>query len=773
MLFDFSNLFSWLWDAISIIPKIVYYLCVSGMSLLDVAQLALRKMAGLDVYYIGDSATPQTGDIALSFVRSIFDKNTQYPAIKNAFWSLVILSVILLIITTIIAVVRQEYMPGDEESKEKPQNSKIHVMARSVKSLFLFLIVPVSVIFGLTLSDIFLRAIDSATSAGPVGGTLFAKESIKDKLVGTAIYDGSVVTYTYMELFGIDNLVGDLTGFSSPATGTVTFSGVVFKIGAYTANRVRLNDEYKVLTPTGVANLTYYELLKADENYISNFGIFNQADSPAEAAQMIDEAFAANARLKNPERVIVDGVADNFNSRLIFGFGAAKARSFSKFNIALVWYYYDLWQFNFLVAFAVLVIMLKLMVKITAGLMKRIIEMVALFIISPPIVAVMPLDGGKAFGEWRKNFIGKALGAYGAIIGMNLFFLILPYLNEIKFFAAGTGIGFNIEGAIAMVNLVFSTIFIVTGLVVVESFIELLSGIVGSESLAKTGGELVGKVGDTMAKSGKYLGGAAGFTTKLATSPFTLTAKATHLDKWAANKLQDSKRRKREKRLGEETTNKFNEQFQEAWNDDLAVKAYDENASNNKGYKDDMTRAYQQRQNKDLSYDEWIQSQEGQAARDQAAQANGLQTFESFKNLETETSRQVFNKMRNDSFDQTYPELAAEAAKTKRKGAIASEIGEVAKHFSGYASNFPLLVSGVLERNDKQGFKSMIMAFQGKTAKQIELEEIYTRIKDEESQKAIVQEESRKEQEKQYTSALEKKIGKLSDEVEKLKRRQD
>ena len=65
---------------LNIIPKFMYFLCVTLMSLIDAMQYVVRKLAGLDVYYIDGVA--QSGDIAYGFIRSIFDTETKYPAIK-------------------------------------------------------------------------------------------------------------------------------------------------------------------------------------------------------------------------------------------------------------------------------------------------------------------------------------------------------------------------------------------------------------------------------------------------------------------------------------------------------------------------------------------------------------------------------------------------------------------------------------------------------------------------------------------------------------------
>lgn len=797
---SWGGILDFLLEIVSVIPKTVYYLSVAAMSLMDIVQLLLRKVAGLDAHYIGDSSEPITGDIALSFIKSIFDKNTTFPAIRNAFWALVILGLILLIVTTIIAIIRQEYMPGDEESKERPSNNKIFIISRSLKSLFLFLIVPVSAIFGLMLSDVFLVALDSATTSSEVGGALLTNSQITQNLLPMDIQgtNGKVTaTYEYMDIFG----------FGDFPTTTVTFSGMVFKSGAYIANRVRINDTYAVDEST---KKDYYNLIKDGD--ISNFEIFNKVstDNPAEMAQLIDEAFAANVKLRTPAALEREGVAANFKSKLIYG-QDGQVSHFSKFNVGLVWYYYNLWQYNFLVAFAFIVICLKLLVKIIMGLMRRIIELVALFIISPPIVAIMPLDGGKAFGEWRKNFIQKALAAYGSIIGMNLFFLILPYINEIKFFSAeAMGLTFwNASSAIGMINLIISTVFMIAGLVTVEGFIELLSGIIGSESAAKTGGEMVGKVGDTIAKSAKYTGAAAGLATKLVTAPAAIPFKLAGGDKAlakAGNKIKQGV--KRGIAFGGKKGQKARSEIAKKWHKEGAQKSYNSMLDKNESYNDSMNDAFKNRTTgQSMSYDDWREkTEEGKNASSDAinrfnstakpkdqiqsfaefrkgrkigedGRSSASDAFSTYQKQEMDSQAQTFN----DAFTIRREAVARTASPAGQffntvGGALGKEMLQVGKHANAFASNFQPLFNEAFERANKQGMKSMIMAFQGKTAKEIELSEIQTRIRDEEAMKAEVNEEERRKAEKKRLAeeskneADRKKIKEHDKDIKDLKK---
>lgn len=476
----------WLQGLISIFPKLVYYLTMAFVTVLDVFQFAIRKLAGLDVYYV-DGVTEQTGDVALSFIRAIFDANSNMPAIKNAFWSLVILGVIMLVIATIIATIRTEYSGGD--------NSKNKVISNAIKSMFLFFIVPISVLFGLMLSDAFLVAIDKATSTAGGASTLLTSE-VTSKLQASNV--NGQTTYTNYDIFK-----------GAIPSNTQTLSGIVFQTAAFSANRVRINQDFDG-TP-------FAEHIKAGT--IGNLGIFQYADTVEERAKMIDEAFAHN--------VVFNASAGDVKLNLgafkdMAGVGPwtatdnMRVTNLSKFNVSLVWVYYDLWHFNYVIAFAFIYVLMKIMTNIVIGLMKRLIELVTLFMISPPIVAIMPLDDGKTFSRWRENFLARALSVIGVIVGFNIFFLLLPYIQQINFLDPTIG-------AFRFVNLLINSVIMIVALQSIESMIAIISKMVGADDPNKAGGTLVKEVGDTVKRAGVLAGGAAGIAVTGITSVGTKT----------------------------------------------------------------------------------------------------------------------------------------------------------------------------------------------------------------------------------------------------------
>lgn len=755
----------WLSELFSLIPKFMYFLCATLMSLIDSLQFVLRKLAGLDVYYVDGKA--QTGDITLNFIKSVFDPETKYPALKNTFWALVIFGFILLVIATIIAIIRQEYMPSGEDMKEKPSNNKLAIVKRGVKSIFLFLIVPVSCIFGLMFSDVILYALDTITS-GTANGVLSSASNV----IAIETASNGQQTYSHFDFF-----------WSHRPTTTTTFSGSMFKAAAYEANRIRQGESYE--DQDGNVKTFYEYIIQGD---ITNFGVFNTGSTLEECAQILDDAFANCIKLKSEQPIKTDGpmkgfFGGNFSFTLRNNQGI---QYFSKFNVGLVYYYYDLWYFNFLIAFAGLIICIKLFYNIIMGLMKRIIELVGLFIISPPIIAIMPLDGGKAFSNWKGNFISKALAAYGAIVGMNVFFLIMPYLNEIDLF----------EPKLDLLNTIFSCLFIIVGLITIESFIGILSGLIGADDPAKAGAELSGKVGDALAKSAKLTGAAAGFGVKAATLPFRGLKQIGHgvdvglrrksLAKKYMSQGMNKKMAKRTARQEEtllKSKQRFNrglknlgnaltttigtrrglkQDFQNKWNNGGAEEAYDKYISNTDEFRDELNKAYEARDAKfkDKNLDEWLETGEGKGYRKflvkyaQAGHMNTVQSLAKFKHdagsLDAKGKRinavdgSVGAEAFESAFEESYESGMKEhqGAKFRTAAGIAKFTG--IKNITSAGSLFLDEVKSGMVQGGKGGFASMMKAFKGLSAKQIEQEELIKKLQKEEKIKVQIQENERK-----------------------------
>lgn len=94
-------------------------------------------------------------------------------------------------------------------------------------------------------------------------------------------------------------------------------------------------------------------------------------------------------------------------------------------------------SFNFWTAYLVVIVMLVAIIFSMLGLVKRIFDIVMLFMILPLIAATIPLDDGARFKSWRDTVVSKVVLAYGAILSINVFLLIIPTISGIDFTELG------------------------------------------------------------------------------------------------------------------------------------------------------------------------------------------------------------------------------------------------------------------------------------------------------------------------------------------------
>ncbi len=495
------GIFDWIGEffkeLFNLIPKVIYLLYASLACVIDVLQLFFRKLAGLDVYYVDGKAV--SGDLVTNFIAGILGINInatdgvtfEYSALTTVFWSFVVFGIIIAFMSTIVAIVKSHYTYDDKSAKGPMQ----YVYAAG-KAIINMVAVPIIVVLGLYVSQGILTALDTmtSTSSGSVvsmygSDKLGLIQSVDTVKSATGLSKNK--TYIYYDIFGFGGaisygnnpnmLTAKAKDLALIGAQNQTFSGSLFKVSAYNANRARIG-QYKISS----------NILGTASN---EYTLFGNAETDDELANMIDTAFACNLHMdgwhwaNNWGSISSDKYFTNF---LIKG-GSA----FSKFNVGLVWYYYDLWQFNFIVGFAGCIVCATLFVNIIMGLIARLFMCIGLFLVAPPLFGLAPLDNGNAGKSWRQNFMKQALMAYGAVVGMNIFFLILPYMNEIDFFN------------IAIADYFAQTLVIIVGLITVKAFISVLSGLIGAEDANKSGEGIAEEVGTVAGKATKMTVGAA------------------------------------------------------------------------------------------------------------------------------------------------------------------------------------------------------------------------------------------------------------------------
>ncbi len=514
-----TNISDFITGIFALIPQYLYFFYTCIASVLDLFQFVIRKLAGLDSYYVNGVETD--GDLLSQFINGILGLNGSYSALNTVFWSLVIFGAIVLVVGLIMSLIKAHY--NYDSKKSRPSA----ILGKGLKAIGTFAIVPLVTVFGVYLSSILLQALDNITASSSSGNTasVYANSSGDYSQVFRADEDEwGNQTYISYDFFG-----------SHAPTGHQSFSGLLFQAAAHDANRVRYGG---------------YTASLAGEAW-TDCGIFNSTLSSdqgqtEDVANMIDYAFMNNLTLSSPQTA---SVLQSESMMLMSSFrywqsaiwylGTINFDNFSKYNVGLVWYYYNLWQFNFIIGFLGVIIAVTLFFNIVFGLVVRLIEATALFLVVGPIVAIMPLDDGAAFKKWRKEFVGDVIMAYGAIVGVNLLFMLLPYLQAITFFNS------------TVLNAIMNMIFVIVGLLAAKQTVTLLSNLIGGKDAYKVGEEAKKEAGKANLLSVKNVATVVALGAKVAKFVPAASLAASKVEKVAQKVRQNEVRKAQNKRATE------------------------------------------------------------------------------------------------------------------------------------------------------------------------------------------------------------------------------
>ena len=297
------------------------------------------------------------------------------------------------------------------------------------------------------------------TAIGPVVGKAF-KALFAFIFVPLVCYFGVFVSN------GLLKTVDEATRIN----GATTISGQVFAASAMNANRARIDADF-------ASKLANDEVLNFNGTFVDDNN--SQYVNSKTAAEKIDDAFA----IKLTANTIITASQDDYS----FMFHQASPgfiTNFDYMNTDLVFVYYDLLKFNWLFAFVSCFFIMAALLVASLGVIQRLFEITLLFIISPPFIALMPLDDGKAYKEWAKNFIQSTVVMYGTVVALNIFFIIAPVLQTIDLFGSPEEIATYGQLTCDLFNAIAHILFIMCGSLMIKEASNLITKLVtGSDKV--------------------------------------------------------------------------------------------------------------------------------------------------------------------------------------------------------------------------------------------------------------------------------------------------
>ena len=160
---------------------------------------------------------------------------------------------------------------------------------------------------------------------------------------------------------------------------------------------------------------------------------------------------------------------------------------------------------DYLIGYASIIFMTIVMIACLFTFIKRIFDVIILYITSPYFISTIVLDDGEKFRKWRESFIARILIGFGSVIGLRIFLMMVPVImdDKVKIFDSFVG---NIAG-----GYVIRLVFILGGMFAVYKSSTLLTGIISANVAAEENMNntlLGGLVAGGMMKGAKSLAGA-------------------------------------------------------------------------------------------------------------------------------------------------------------------------------------------------------------------------------------------------------------------------
>ena len=491
--------------------KLLYYLDVALCWIVELLYKMFSVFAGVSEISYHDGALERK-DYLLNYF-------FHHESIKNVYWDMAMIGIALCFFFTIIAVIKKA---GDLDGKQ--QHSYGQILRGTAKSVIVILLMTAIMTAAITATNVLMSAITTAFNRSD-------NADQRDSIVFTEDQ--------YATMARVLNTIGNYS-LSSSSTSRYNINSCY--------NEIRPDLEW--LQGQGVFDFYYEDVDEngnpieswqsalqkivnaADLRYDMNMDVYNASVSHAITDVM--ETINSNASFRpwaSYERKEVFDTTQTPMDVIVFLMGTSEAANNEEFNKAPSLtdnlrgpYYsgsksiYDIDEvsddFDIAVGkmdhLIIVVGAIKIIVDLaicTLNAVARIFNLLLLYLISPLVISVSPMDNGGKFKQWTTAFIIQCLGILGIVISMRLLILYLPIISnsDLELFDN------------QVMNMLGKLLLLLGGTEAAKRANGLITGILadnaGMQSIAAGDMSSVatGALGKTAAFAGGVVAGAAGF----------------------------------------------------------------------------------------------------------------------------------------------------------------------------------------------------------------------------------------------------------------------
>lgn len=381
------------------------------LGFIDTVFEVFRAVAGLD------TVTTPSGE------QSISEYFMQLDGVQWAFWVVFIAAIGICAVCTVVAIVKNIINAKGGEPK-----SHVRTIGQSLSTTVVALFMAMLLVVGMGCADRLLGAIDNSINHGE-------KSIMSHEIIGISVADGYIRD--------TDNVLG-LNKYDQD-TGEATFVSYLYD---YATEDGKIK---KIATSTGIVTVEYGDeyIVYLDKNgqeigFYSAYTLVHESNGDPKFDDDGNEVYELNREALVPINAVggwnkkpsADGTEyytkDSLPSNM---WNASVEGILGDDTWVIVPLPYD-WKydgmiaspddFNFIIAYICAIVLLIALIGATFGLVKRLFDIVLLFITLPGIAATIPLDDGAKFKLWRETVISKVFLAFGTVLAVNVFTIIAP-----------------------------------------------------------------------------------------------------------------------------------------------------------------------------------------------------------------------------------------------------------------------------------------------------------------------------------------------------------
>ena len=291
-------------------------------------------------------------------------------------------------------------------------------------------------------------------------------------------------------VFGIiiaNGVLGVLDKATTPDEGdNPTISGLLFATAASEAHRPKDNDYFK-MESTVIIDAVPGILEYVIESALETIGMILDGGAYGDTSVKEKEYYNNETKRLDIESMYINQDEDH-----------------KYWNPNHVSSDFEIMEINYLILVLGGVVVLKAFFFTVFGLVMRLYKCATLFIVAPVVIGLTPMTEG-GLGKWRQSFMGEVLGAYGTVLSVNIFMIVIRVLININLNLASENFLFTSS----FLTFLLKSIIVIAGCLMIEKFSKELGGYFGAADAMGAGGGMAKQVGSTALKAGMAVAGAA------------------------------------------------------------------------------------------------------------------------------------------------------------------------------------------------------------------------------------------------------------------------